>query len=89
MTNENGKDKKKTEEVALLQAFEEVEIRNIEACIAHANETRRMFRELEAKFVFLNNLWENHKKLLEGDRNLMVQLLQDKAAGGTERDDLD
>lgn len=82
-------DKKDTEEIAILQAFEDVEKRNIEACIAHANETRKLFRELEEKFVFLNNQWENQKRLMEQDRKLMVQLLQDKAAGGTERGDLD
>lgn len=85
MTN----DKKDIQEIAILQAFEDVEVRNIQACIDHANETRKMFRELEQKFIFLNNQWENHKKLMSSDRGLMVQLLQDKAAGGTERDDHD
>lgn len=92
MTSDNGKENTGPEiskDIHIQKAQEEVANRNIDACIAHANETRKLYRELEQKFIFLNNQWENHKNLMDNDKKLVVQLLQAKAAGGTESGDHD
>lgn len=39
----------------LRQAFEKVTTRNVTAAVAHGNETRKMFRELEKKVDNLQN----------------------------------
>lgn len=71
-------------EKELRKAFEEVTKGNVQAAVAHANETRKLLREVQEENQRLNNNIEMLRKHLEQTRIIMVQALQAKFSGGTE-----
>ena len=82
--NEDNVEIMEAGELELRKAFEEVTKGNVLAAVEHANETRRLLRQVQEDLKFTNNNVEMLRTEIGQVRNMAVQALQTKYAGGTE-----
>jgi uncharacterized coiled-coil protein SlyX len=67
----------------IVLAAEEVMRRNMEACIGHANETRKMFGLAEQRIDRLEQTMHAQQKLIEHYRNQLANLQQEFYRAGS------
>jgi hypothetical protein len=70
-------------EKELRKAFEDVTTNNVKSAVAHCNETRRLFRELETKIVSLSGLVQQQQNEIVRLKNLLVDIQTIVFRGGT------
>ena len=78
-----SKDNGQAGEKELRIDFEAATRKNILMMVAHGNDTRKMIRELQEEVVFLKNHITMQQGQIDQLRNLIVQGLQIKVAGGS------
>ena len=67
----------------VMKAMEEVTANNVRAAVAHGNETRKLFRELEAKVVSLDGLVRTQQEEIKGLKQQLSSVQAKVFRGGT------
>jgi len=70
-------------ELEVKKAFEETTSRNVKACVAHANETRRLLRDIEKKIQDLDNLIRSKDAEIENLKSQISKIQQKLYSGGS------
>lgn len=93
MSKKNGQIKEKKDIIAFKpmqagefearKAFEETTTHNVRLCVAHANDTRVIVRELEEKITNLQNTILSKTTQIEQMQKQIAGLLQDKYKSGS------
>ncbi len=77
-------DKMEAGELELRKVFEETTTRNVQAILVHANETRKLLRELEEKVKNLDNLVRSKDEVIETLKKQISNIQQKLYRDGSE-----
>ena len=69
------------DELHMMKATEDATRKNVSAILEHSNETRRLYRELEAKYVILERTVLTQNALIDQFRS-QIGFLNAKVLGG-------